>query len=143
MNYIKFFTMPTFDNSGFCDVLKNKCNVKCCVADDGIILDLQAFSELRLCDMPHWVYINREDILSPLHTRPAFPEEYASLERKYRFQMVAYDKRENHFVSLLEDNDFQYLAELARDFKNELPVYKECLTLYIMDNLNHEILLTV
>ena len=143
MYYIKLFTSPSFDRSDFCDVLRNKCNVRCCTTEGGIILDLQAFKELRLCDMPYWVYINRKDILSPLHTRPAFPEEYEALETKHRFKMVAYDKRDDNFTSLLEEDDFQYLAELARDYKNELSAYRENLTLYIMDNFTHEMLLTI
>lgn len=75
-NYIKWFVGPTFRKREFIKLLRYKMNVRSAEAEDGIILDLDAFNAMRVAYMPHWAYINRKFINSNLHTRIASEDEY-------------------------------------------------------------------
>lgn len=79
MEAIKYFTPEYFDRKAFADMLIYKCNVKAILTDGGIILDREAFNDIRLSYLPHWAFRNRKYINSSLHTRPATVEETAML----------------------------------------------------------------
>jgi hypothetical protein len=76
---VKYFTSATFDNDGFSTILNN-IGIKARPVADGVILDLLAFNAIKPAILPHWVFLNRDDINSPFHTRPASLEEL-TLER--------------------------------------------------------------
>ena len=81
-NFIKYFTNPTFNKPEFVRLLRYSMNVQAAVVDDGIILDLDAFNAVSKAAMPHWVFINEQDINSNLHTRPASLDEFkAALDK--------------------------------------------------------------
>lgn len=75
MEYIKYFTSNTFNRTDFVNMLRHKMGVNACLGRDGIFLDRDKFNECRAAEMPHWAFLNREDINSVLHTRPINPEE--------------------------------------------------------------------
>lgn len=78
----KYFTNSFFDRFNFC-LLLDRCGVKAAPVEDGIIFDSRAFKRLHCAEMPHWVYLNRADMLSVLHTRPATKREINLMEDYY------------------------------------------------------------
>lgn len=65
---IKLFTGPTFNKTGFVNMLIDKMGVKAYAVPDGVILDRHKFNECPAAYMPVWAWLNKEDINSPLHT---------------------------------------------------------------------------
>lgn len=74
--YIKWFVGPQFNKRNFIKLLRYRMNVPAAEVEDGIILDKDAFNLMPSAIMPHWAFINKEDINSPLHTRMANFNEY-------------------------------------------------------------------
>ena len=114
MEFVKFFTPAYFQNEKFCQVLWNHMNVRCKPVEDGVILDREAFNMMPLGEMPTWCWMNHQDINSPLHTRPATPDEWPELNPKTRYVMgVMYDFTD---VLPLENADgFDYMVTEAQD----------------------------
>lgn len=81
-NYVKYFTNPTFKRTEFVDVLMYQLNVTAGAVDDGIVLDRDAFNAVPDAILPKWAKINKEDINSGLHTRPATEREIYRLTHK-------------------------------------------------------------
>lgn len=79
-NYVKLFTSTTFDRNDFAAMLRAKMNVEARAVEDGVILDKDAFNSVHPAHMPHWAFINREDINSALHTRAATEREIFMLK---------------------------------------------------------------
>lgn len=137
MEFIKFFTNSMFNKAEFVDMLKYKCNVRACATDDGIILDRQAFNEIKASHLPHWAYINKQYINSALHTRPASYEEYHALT-KPRYTLVAViadgENREvqmsDNLVSM--ESQANVCAEVWR-------VVHELISMCVIDNFTGEI----
>jgi hypothetical protein len=59
----------------------NNIGVIARAVDDGIFIDILAFNAIRPGVLPHWAYINRQGINSPLRTRPATEEELKGNEK--------------------------------------------------------------
>lgn len=79
MEAIKLFTNPMFNKEEFAEMLRGAMSVPTAVVDDGIILDREAFNATPSYMMPHWAFMNKDDIRSELHTRPATPDEATML----------------------------------------------------------------
>lgn len=88
MEFIKYFTNPTFDNKAFADMLKLKMNVRAKAVEDGVILDREAFNATSAALMPNWAWMNKKSINSDLHTRPAEPAEWPDLTCKYKYVLA-------------------------------------------------------
>ncbi len=78
-NYIKLFTTTPFHNADFAELLC-EVNVEAAPVTDGIILNHTQFTDVEAARMPVWVYLNRDDINSKLHTRPASMREFRDAE---------------------------------------------------------------
>lgn len=72
--YRKYFVSPTFDKARFVDAL-HLCFVDAKAVDDGIIFDADSLQAINRGFLPHWVLLNRDDMLNPLHSRPAVSSE--------------------------------------------------------------------
>lgn len=79
MEAIKLFTNSMFKKEEFAAMLRDAMNVPTAIVDDGIILDREVFNATPSYLMPHWAFMNKDDIRSALHTRPATPDEVAML----------------------------------------------------------------
>lgn len=91
MKFVKFFTpCPGFDRGKFVSMLRLDMNIRAQAVEGGVVLDLDAFRSFPPYRMPHWAWLNRADILSPLHTRPASPDEWPELnpQRHYLLGIV-------------------------------------------------------
>lgn len=82
-DYIKLFTSPAFEREDFADMLC-EINVECAPVGDGVILNRVQFNQVPAARMPVWAWLNRDDILSPLHTREATMREYRDADSKWR-----------------------------------------------------------
>lgn len=69
--YIKYNTNSLFNNEEFAEVL-NSLGVEAKAVNQGVILDREAFNQLKVSKMPHWVYMNRKFINSEYHTERSF-----------------------------------------------------------------------
>lgn len=90
--YVKWFVGPQFNKRDFIKLLRYRMNVQAAEVEDGIILDKEAFNLMPSALMPHWAFINKEDINSNLHTRAADFSEYKAamqndtITEKYLFE---------------------------------------------------------
>lgn len=109
--FIKYFTSPTFNNRGFAEMLQLQANVMAVAVEDGVILDKSGFESVPAALMAHWAFINREDILSPLHTRPAEAWEIDLLQYSSRYQLTAV--YEGQWTPILEHNSKYVLKDQA------------------------------
>lgn len=85
--FVKYFTSPTFKREKFAEVLREQMNVAARAVDDGIILDRAAFDDAPA--VSPWVEMNREDIMSSLHTRAATEQEIFRLKHPERYELFA------------------------------------------------------
>lgn len=138
--YIKYFTNPMFEREDFAAVLREKMNVRAKAVEGGVILDHEAFKAVRASHMPHWVFINRQYINDPLHTRPATPAEVESLRYSARYIMQEYRSEEDTKTTIDADSDFSYLRRQALAYKKH---YAETVCyvpkLYIVDTTTGEV----
>lgn len=84
---IKYFTTPTFNREAFASLLRNTMSVPAVAVNDGILLDKDAFLNWEPARMPTWAFINRDDIRSPFHTRPATEAEVKLLDYPTRYRL--------------------------------------------------------
>lgn len=110
-DYIKYFTSTTFDRNDFAAMLKEKMNVQARAVDDGVIIDRGAFNCIHPAHMPHWAFINREDINSALHTRAATEREIFMLSHHSRFFLKYRVGR--YWRTALEGDDLEELKACA------------------------------
>ena len=137
MEFIKFFTSPMFRKQEFVDMLKYQCNVRACIADDGIILDKEAFNDIKPGCLPHWAYLNRKYINSELHTRPATYGEYHVLT-KPRYSLVAVTTEENREIQ--ESDNLATMKEQANVCAHVWRAVHELTAMYVVDNFTGEIM---
>lgn len=110
-NYIKYFTSGTFDRNDFAAMLRAKMNVEARAVNDGVILDKDAFNRVHPAYMPHWAFINREDINSALHTRAATEREIFMLSHPSEY-FLRY-RVGKYWRTALEGNDLDELITCA------------------------------
>lgn len=84
---VKYFVGPTFNKEKFVDILRRQMNVAAREVDDGILIDKEAFA--RAPAVSPWVEMNREDIMSALHTRAATEQEIFRLRHPERYELFA------------------------------------------------------
>lgn len=137
MEFIKFFTSPMFRKQEFVDMLKYQCNVRACIADDGIILDKEAFNDIKPGCLPHWAYLNRKYINSELHTRPATYDEYHALT-KPRYTLIAITAEENREIQ--QSDSLESMKEQAGVCAQVWRVVHELTAMYVVDNFTGEIM---
>lgn len=135
--FIKYFTNPTFDKEGFCDLLKYKCNVRCKPTEGGIILDLDAFKALRVAHMPHWVYLNRDYINSPLHTRPATASEEEELRFCWKYQL--WEVNPHRTTTLEASNGLLDLSKQGKAYRESLYRDRPNVLLVVVDMATGEV----
>ena len=112
MEFIKYFTNPTFDNKAFADMLKLKINVRAKAVEDGVILDREAFNATNAALMPNWAWMNKKSINSDLHTRPAEPAEWPELAHAYRYLLaIVFDDKDA--CQLEQADGLEYISEQA------------------------------
>lgn len=87
MNAIKYFVGDTFDKTKFVDILRHQMNVAAQEIEGGILIDKDAFAQAPA--VSPWVEMNREDILSALHTRAATEQEIFRLRHPERYELFA------------------------------------------------------
>lgn len=123
MEVIKLFTNPMFRKEEFAEMLRDTMNVAAAVVDDGIILDREKFNATPLYMMPHWAFMNRDDIRSKYHTRPATPEEVAMLTPNYQYTMLVlfYNKDAHELARFdtLDDKKRQQAQTMARTYRDK------------------------
>lgn len=123
MEVIKLFTNPMFRKEEFAEMLRDTMNVATAVVDDGIILDREAFNATPLYMMPHWAFMNRDDIRSKYHTRPATAEEVAMLTPNYQYTMLVlfYNKDAHELARFdtLDDKKRQQAQTMARTYRDK------------------------
>lgn len=111
--FVKLYTSAVFDKQGFRDMLVQKCNIRCAVVDDGIILDREAFNK---ADLPEWARLNQEDVNSPLHTRPATEEEY-NQARQARYILYSYaGAKDIELTAIFTEDDLAQMKQVADDW---------------------------
>lgn len=82
MKAIKYFTNPLFNATLFVQLCHlNGVKAYACADKSGVILDREQFSSIRLAELPHFLYLNKEYVESEFHTRPAYADEAANLLR--------------------------------------------------------------
>lgn len=96
--YIKWFVGPRFNKRDFIKLLRYRMNVPAAEVEDGIILDRDVFNLIPSALMPHWAFINREDINSPLHTRAADFNEYKTAIQNDTIAEEYIFEEENRYV---------------------------------------------
>lgn len=112
MEFIKYFTNPQFDNAKFADMLRLRMNVRAKAVEDGVILDRDAFNATSAALMPHWAWVNKQSINSPLHTRPAEPAEWPELTHAYRYLLaIVFDDKDT--CQLKQADGLKYISEQA------------------------------
>ena len=137
MEFIKFFTSDMFRKQEFVDMLKYKCNVRACVADDGIILDREAFNDIKVGLLPHWAYLNKKFINSQFHTRPATYGEYQALT-KPRYTLIAITTKENREIQ--QSDNLESMKEQAGVCAQVWRAVHELTAMYVVDNHTGEIM---
>lgn len=142
MKFVKYFVPATFDKEGFAKMLDEGMNVRNKIVDDGIILDVDAFNTISAASMPHWAWLNRQDINSPLHTRPAMPEEWPELNPKRRYT-VAIIWEDNNASPMEDANGLEYLEGVADDIALNYQDEEGFITVAVIDNNTGEIVYTV
>lgn len=105
MEIVKYFTPATFKKEKFVDILRYQMNVAAGVADDGVYIDREAFA--KTSNGPKWVEMNREDIMSELHTRVATKHEIFRLLHPAQYQVTCYVNGE--WLPLVESNSLDQL----------------------------------
>ena len=70
MELVKFFTTTPFRHQEFSNLLE-RCGIETAAVVDGVILDREAFNAIPASHLPVWAWVNKADINSALHTRPA------------------------------------------------------------------------
>lgn len=112
--FIKFFTANTFDKQGFRDMLVQRCNVRCAVVDDGLIIERDEFNSANL---PEWARLNQNAINSTFHTRPATEEEYNQARHKY-FVLYSYpDDRDTNLTAILKEDNLSQMKKVADEWR--------------------------
>ena len=129
MEIVKYFTPVTFKKEAFVDILRYRMNVMAGVADDGIYLDREAFAGTS--DGPKWVELNREDIMSAFHTRPATANEVFRLLHPARYQIAYHSKGE--WLPVAESDNLESLKFCLDGVSNTD-------TLGIIDNVTHKVI---
>lgn len=123
MEVIKLFTNPMFEKEKFAAMLRDTMNVATAVVDDGIVLDREKFNATPLYMMPHWAFMNKDDIRSELHTRPATPEEVALLTPRYNYTMLVLfyhsDAHELAQFNTLDDKKKAQAQTMARTYRDK------------------------
>lgn len=112
MEFVKYFTSDMFKKEEFTDMIRVKMNVRAKVVEDGIILDRDAYNAVPVARMPHWAYMMKKYINSPLHTRPATPDEWPDLTPNYRYLLALLDK-DNDPCQLEGSDGLEYIKEQA------------------------------
>lgn len=141
MEAIKLFTNPMFKKEEFAAMLRNTMNVPTAVVDGGIILDREAFNATPSYMMPHWAFMNKDDIRSEWHTRSATPEEAALLtpHHSYNYAMLALfynsDARELAQFNTLGDKEKQQAELMARAYNDKYGF----VSVVIIDNTADEV----
>lgn len=110
MDIVKYFVGPSFNKEKFVDVLKYQLNVPSWYVLDGIILDRDALAIAPAVST--WVEMNREDIMSNLHTRPASEEEIFLIKNPDKFQLYSLG------TPIARSNSMESLRESARTIYN-------------------------
>lgn len=111
--FVKLYTNTVFDKQGFRDMLVQKCNIRCAVVDDGIILDKEAFNK---ADLPEWAKLNQEDVNSSLHTRPATEEEY-NQARQPRYILYSYaGAKDTELTAIFMEDNLLQMKQVADDW---------------------------
>ena len=112
MEFIKYFTNPQFDNAKFADMLRLRMNVRAKAVEDGVILDRDTFNATNAALMPHWAWLNKQSINSPLHTKPAEPAEWPELTHAYRYLLaVVFDDKDAY--QLKQADGLEHIGEQA------------------------------
>lgn len=132
MEYVKYFTQPPFDNKGFADTL-NRIGVRAKAVDDGVILNRQALNTIKVGSLPIWVYLNKEDINSKVHIRPATAKEIADcISSGYQFMTMILERGMSPIV--IEANDeLSYLKRQADSYRKHRAAQGDNRTIAIMD----------
>lgn len=137
MEFVKYYTNPTFDREGFVEMLRLKMNVRAKAMEDGIILDREAFNAISPAHMPHWAYINKSNINSRLHTRPATPSEWPDLNCQYKYSLVLLS--EGSSTQLEQADGLEYIKEQADEcaefWRNE-----DIIGIAVIDNSTGEVM---
>lgn len=105
MNAVKYFVGLTFNKEKFVNILRHQMNVAAQEADDGILIDKDAFAQAPA--VSPWVEMNREDIMSSLHTRAATELEVFRLRHPERYELFAGD------TPLVKSHDLEDLRATA------------------------------
>lgn len=139
MEAIKLFTNPMFKKEEFAEMLRDTMNVPTAVVDGGIILDREAFNAVPRYKMPHWAFMNRDDVNSKLHTRPATPVEAAMLNQHYNYTMLALfynkDAYELAQFNTLDDKQRQRAELMAHIYSDN----SGFVSVAIIDNIADEV----
>lgn len=117
MEFVKYFTSEMFEKEKFVSLLRVKMNVRARTVEDGIILDRDAYNAIPASTMPHWAYMMKKYINSPLHTRPATPDEWPALTPNYRY-MLALLYKDNDPCQLEGSDGLEYISEQADEVAN-------------------------
>ena len=142
--YIKYFTPNTFRKQDFVQILKTQCNVNAIAVDDGIIFDYEALISIPCKLLPHWVWLNREDMCSKWHTRPATQEEVCQIEckRHYAYSLIAYYRQTEDTHVLFSSNNLMQMVEDAKEWLYDINATcydRVAPQVWIIDNATGEI----
>ena len=64
---MRWNTNPMFRTAEFVETL-NTAGVKAYADGYNVVFDADALKSKRCADLPHWIYMNKERMLSPYHT---------------------------------------------------------------------------
>lgn len=137
MEFVKYYTNPTFNREGFVEMLQLKMNVRAKTVEDGVILDRDAFNAISPAHMPHWAYINRSNINSRLHTRSAMPSEWPDLYPQYKYSLVLIS--EGSSTQLEQADGLDYIKEQA-DICAEFWTNEDIIGIAVVDNSTGEVM---
>lgn len=114
--FIKYYTSMVFDKQGFRDMLVQKCNIRCAVVEDGLIIDKDALNAAPVEQLPEWVKLNIKSINSQLRTRPSSEQEYEDA-RKLHYTMYAFTSDKATDLSpVFEDDSLEQMKQTADDW---------------------------
>ena len=139
MYFVKYYTYGTFRKETFVCMLEKQLNVRAKVVEDGIILDRDAFNSWSAGELPVWAFVNRQDINSPLHTRPAKPEEWPDITPKSRYQ-IAIKWEDDGALEAGKVPGKSGALRLAQDLADSIRGEKGFISVLLIDMESHKIL---
>lgn len=116
--FVKYFTSEQFNKEEFRDMLVQKCNVRCAVVGDGLIINLDDFNDIEFHNLPIWAQMNKADINNPLHTRPATEQEYQAA-RLPRYGIYSYATTSSlDLVLIFVEDDYAIALDVMNQWHN-------------------------